>query len=117
MIAFLQVNVGYSLHDFQALKLDAKTVKKRQVEFIDIAMDPVENYVESEDPMKFKSQKTGRGPLEEGWQVRSSYFISIVFQQDEHYVIFEPQVFGVTTLLICGACSYHANQLCVHTSV
>jgi hypothetical protein len=93
VIAFLQVNVGYSLHDFQALKLDAKTVKKRQVEFIDIAMDPVENYVESEDPMKFKSQKTGRGPLEEGWQVRSSYFISIVFQQDEHYVIFEPTSF------------------------
>nr|XP_024396361.1 phosphatidylinositol transfer protein 2-like isoform X1 [Physcomitrium patens]XP_024396362.1 phosphatidylinositol transfer protein 2-like isoform X1 [Physcomitrium patens]XP_024396364.1 phosphatidylinositol transfer protein 2-like isoform X1 [Physcomitrium patens]PNR39831.1 hypothetical protein PHYPA_020111 [Physcomitrium patens] len=51
-----------------ALNLDAKTVKKRQVEFIDIAMDPVENYVESEDPLKFKSQKTGRGPLQEGWQ-------------------------------------------------
>ncbi|KAG0567036.1 hypothetical protein KC19_7G105400 [Ceratodon purpureus] len=51
-----------------ALNLDAKTVKKRQVEFIDIAMDPVENYVESEDPLKFKSEKTGRGPLQEGWQ-------------------------------------------------
>jgi len=46
-----------------ALKLDAKTVKKRQVEFIDIAMDPVENYVESEDPMKFKSQKNWKGSL------------------------------------------------------
>ncbi|XP_073392189.1 uncharacterized protein [Physcomitrium patens] len=51
-----------------ALGLDPKIVKKRQVEFIDIAMDPVENYVESEDPMMFKSQKTGRGPLKEGWQ-------------------------------------------------
>lgn len=51
-----------------ALNLDAKTIKKRQVEYIDIAMDPVENYVESEDPMKFKSEKTGRGPLQEGWQ-------------------------------------------------
>lgn len=58
-----------SLEDLQALALDAKTIKKRQVEFIDIAMDPVENYVEAEDPMKFKSAKTGRGPLQEGWQV------------------------------------------------
>lgn len=56
------------------------------MEFIDIAMDPVENYVESEDPLKFKSQKTGRGPLEEGWQVESSYLISMYFQQDECYV-------------------------------
>ncbi|KAG0602401.1 hypothetical protein M758_10G011800 [Ceratodon purpureus] len=51
-----------------ALSLDAKTIKKRQVEFIDIAMDPVENYSETEYPMKFKSEKTGRGPLQEGWQ-------------------------------------------------
>lgn len=58
------------LGTLQALSLDAKTIKKRQVEFIDIAMDPVENYVEAEDPMKFKSTKTGRGPLQEGWQVR-----------------------------------------------
>lgn len=58
------------LHEnLQALELDAKTIKKRQVEFIDIAMDPVENYAEHEDPMKFKSVKTGRGPLQEGWQV------------------------------------------------
>ncbi|KAG0558217.1 hypothetical protein KC19_10G012700 [Ceratodon purpureus] len=51
-----------------ALSLDAKTIKKRQVEFIDIAMDRVENYSETEYPMKFKSEKTGRGPLQEGWQ-------------------------------------------------
>jgi hypothetical protein len=55
----------------QALKLDSKMIKKRQVEFIDIAMDPVETYVEDEDPTKFTSQKTGRGPLEEGWQVQA----------------------------------------------
>ncbi len=55
----------------QALNLDSKMIKKRQVEFIDIAMDPVETYVEDEDPTKFKSQKTGRGPLEEGWQVQA----------------------------------------------
>lgn len=56
-------------YGWQALNLDSKTVKKRQVEFIDIAMDPVENYVEEEDPLNFRSKKTGRGPLEEGWQV------------------------------------------------
>ncbi|KAL3675244.1 hypothetical protein R1sor_025192 [Riccia sorocarpa] len=51
-----------------ALKLDPKTLKKRQVEYIDIATDPVENYVEEEDPTKFKSKRTGIGPLTEGWQ-------------------------------------------------
>ncbi|CAM6084754.1 unnamed protein product [Calypogeia fissa] len=50
-----------------ALGLDAKTLKKRQVEFIDIGLDPVEVYVEDEDPAKFKSKRTGRGPLLEGW--------------------------------------------------
>ncbi|BBN19116.1 hypothetical protein MPTK1_8g08010 [Marchantia polymorpha subsp. ruderalis] len=50
-----------------ALGLDPKTLKKRQVEYIDIATDQVENYVEDEDPTKFKSQRTGRGPLQEGW--------------------------------------------------
>ncbi|KAG6550194.1 hypothetical protein Mapa_008153 [Marchantia paleacea] len=50
-----------------ALNLDPKTVKKRQVEYIDIAMDQVENYVEEEDPSLFSSKKTGRGPLKEGW--------------------------------------------------
>lgn len=51
-----------------ALDLDSKTLKKRIVDFIDIAMDPVENYVEEEDPSKFRSTKTARGPLLEGWQ-------------------------------------------------
>ncbi|CAM6091873.1 unnamed protein product [Calypogeia fissa] len=50
-----------------ALNMDPKTLKKRQVEFIDIAMDQVENYVAEEDPTLFKSEKTGRGPLKEGW--------------------------------------------------
>ncbi|KAG6557712.1 hypothetical protein Mapa_000477 [Marchantia paleacea] len=51
-----------------ALNLDPKTLKKRQVEYIDIAMDQPERYVEEEDPTLFASKKTGRGPLREGWQ-------------------------------------------------
>jgi hypothetical protein len=50
-----------------ALNMDAKTLKKRQVEYIDIAMDQPDNYVAEEDPTIFKSKKTGRGPLQEGW--------------------------------------------------
>jgi len=36
---------------------------------VDIAFDPIDPsvYKESEDPKKFKSEKTGRGPLGEGW--------------------------------------------------
>jgi len=40
------------------------------VKWLDIGLDPVaaQDYKEEEDPSKFKSQKTGRGPLEKGWQ-------------------------------------------------
>lgn len=40
-------------------------LRQREVVFIDIANDPVaqSDYKEDEDPTKFKSTKTGRGPL------------------------------------------------------
>lgn len=40
-------------------------LKQREVVFIDIANDPVapSDYKEDEDPTKFKSVKTDRGPL------------------------------------------------------
>ncbi|KFV83450.1 Cytoplasmic phosphatidylinositol transfer protein 1, partial [Struthio camelus australis] len=43
---------------------------EREVCFIDIASDdiPERYYKESEDPKYFKSQKTGRGHLKEGWR-------------------------------------------------
>eukprot|EP00850_Spirogloea_muscicola_P013329 SM000090S24291 [mRNA] locus=s90:96990:100534:+ [translate_table: standard] len=50
-----------------ALNMDADHLKMRQVEIIDIAMDPVDKYIPEEDPSKFKSKKNGRGPLMEGW--------------------------------------------------
>ncbi|CAF3878448.1 unnamed protein product, partial [Rotaria magnacalcarata] len=42
----------------------------RKLEFLDIAIEPVPayKYKESEDPCKFKSQKTGRGPLMPSWR-------------------------------------------------
>jgi len=41
----------------------------RKVEHLDIAIEPVPDhkYKESEDPCKFKSAKTGRGPLMPNW--------------------------------------------------
>ncbi|KAL3691814.1 hypothetical protein R1sor_005465 [Riccia sorocarpa] len=58
-----------------ALNLDPKSLKKRQVEYIDIAMDQPERYVEEEDPTLFKSTRTGRGPLCEGWQKECEPFM------------------------------------------
>ena len=39
---------------------------------VDIAYDPIPEYKYKgeEDLTKFKSKKTGRGPLQEGWKVR-----------------------------------------------
>ncbi|XP_033115448.1 phosphatidylinositol transfer protein alpha isoform-like isoform X1 [Anneissia japonica] len=51
-------------------KLSPEELATRTVEHIDIAMDPIEerDYKVEEDPTKFHSEKTGRGPLGEGWQ-------------------------------------------------
>lgn len=48
-------------------------LEQREVDFIDIAYDEIKphHYKEAEDPKFFKSEKTGRGPLIEGW--RDSY--------------------------------------------
>lgn len=50
--------------------LDQKELSKREIVNIDIANDPVSSgdYKEDEDPAKFKSEKTGRGPLTKSWQ-------------------------------------------------
>ncbi|MPC30520.1 Cytoplasmic phosphatidylinositol transfer protein 1 [Portunus trituberculatus] len=44
-------------------------LKKRTVDRVDILTDPVDekHYKEEEDPSVFRSEKTGRGPLEKGW--------------------------------------------------
>lgn len=55
----------YNVHELTPEKL-----KIREVVMIDIAQDPVANsdYKPTEDPSKFHSNKSGRGPLIGKWQ-------------------------------------------------
>jgi hypothetical protein len=50
-------------------ELPPEKLKNREVVHIDIANDPVTtaDYKPDEDPTKFKSEKTGRGPLTGQW--------------------------------------------------
>ncbi|XP_026327190.1 cytoplasmic phosphatidylinositol transfer protein 1 [Hyposmocoma kahamanoa] len=52
------------------LGLTPEELETREVDFIDIAYDEIKphHYKEAEDPKFFKSEKTGRGPLVEGWR-------------------------------------------------
>ncbi|XP_026761738.1 cytoplasmic phosphatidylinositol transfer protein 1 [Galleria mellonella] len=52
------------------LGLTPEELEQRKVDFLDIAYDEIKphHYKESEDPKFFKSEKTGRGPLVEGWR-------------------------------------------------
>lgn len=56
-------------------ELPEDKLKQREVIHIDIANDPIiaSDYKEAEDPKKFKSQKTGRGPLVEAdWMKKAN---------------------------------------------
>ena len=50
--------------------LPPDVLKKRKIVYIDIVNDPIspKDYKESEDPTKFVSKKTGRGPLGSNWK-------------------------------------------------
>jgi len=52
------------------LNLDEESLERREVEFVDIAYDeyPEKYYKPQEDPTKFVSQKSGRGPLQPNWR-------------------------------------------------
>ncbi|KAM3965196.1 LOW QUALITY PROTEIN: cytoplasmic phosphatidylinositol transfer protein 1 [Aphomia sociella] len=52
------------------LGLTPEELEQRKVDFLDIAYDEIKphHYKEAEDPKFFKSEKTGRGPLVEGWR-------------------------------------------------
>eukprot|EP00695_Tsukubamonas_globosa_P000893 TRINITY_DN1832_c0_g1_i1.p1 TRINITY_DN1832_c0_g1~~TRINITY_DN1832_c0_g1_i1.p1 ORF type:complete len:280 (-),score=104.37 TRINITY_DN1832_c0_g1_i1:169-1008(-) len=55
--------------------LDDAKLKLREVDNIDIAFDAIDpkQYNAAEDPQLYKSEKTGRGPLnEKGWQTKVS---------------------------------------------
>nr|QDR50954.1 retinal degeneration B beta [Heliconius melpomene] len=52
------------------LGLTQEELEQRDVDFLDIAFDEIKphHYKEAEDPKLFKSEKSGRGPLTEGWR-------------------------------------------------
>lgn len=52
------------------LGLTQEELEQREVDFLDIAYDEIKphHYKEAEDPKFFKSVKTERGPLVEGWR-------------------------------------------------
>ena len=62
---------------FKCHKLSADELAARKLEYLDIATEriPDYKYKESEDPCKFQSEKTGRGPLTPNWRVRSFTFV------------------------------------------
>lgn len=55
------------------LCLEEEELKQREVDYIDILTDPVDEdqYKEEEDLSLFKSEKTDRGPLQEGWREKT----------------------------------------------
>ncbi|XP_033630744.1 cytoplasmic phosphatidylinositol transfer protein 1-like [Asterias rubens] len=55
------------------LSLSEEELKERQVLHLDIAYDdiPEKYFKEEEDLTKFRSKKTGRGPLQPGWREQS----------------------------------------------
>ncbi|KAI0215417.1 Phosphatidylinositol transfer protein alpha [Lamellibrachia satsuma] len=57
-----------------AHKLSSDLLKKREVVMIDIANDSIEpqDYKPDQDPTKYKSQKTERGPLVGSWMGKVS---------------------------------------------
>ena len=56
---------------WQVHRLTPEELKKREIIYIDIANDKVSSgdYKPEEDPTKFRSEKSGRGPLQGKWRV------------------------------------------------
>jgi len=64
------MHVGNSRGETEnALNLSQDVLVKREVVPIDIVNDPLDNkyYKEDQDPTKYQSKKTGRGPLKDKW--------------------------------------------------
>ncbi|KAL7635918.1 UNVERIFIED_CONTAM: hypothetical protein RMT77_013735 [Armadillidium vulgare] len=56
-------------HQENVFHLNSSELKQREVDLIDIVKDQLygADYIEDEDPTRYMSQKTGRGPLGEEW--------------------------------------------------
>jgi len=58
-----------------ALNVDEKTLKKRVVDFVKVAEDPLPDpkaYTKDRDPTLFTSEKCDRGPFAQGWESNHS---------------------------------------------
>lgn len=76
------------------LNINEDELKQRTVDHVDILTDPVDerHYKKEEDPSAFKSMKTGRGPLKDGWRERSDIIMCSYKLVDVSF-----QVFGLQT--------------------
>ncbi|XP_071529989.1 protein retinal degeneration B isoform X1 [Panulirus ornatus] len=56
-------------HQENVFNLSKSEMKQREIDLIDVVKDQLygADYVEEEDPRKYKSQKTNRGPLGDNW--------------------------------------------------
>lgn len=72
-------------------ELPPEKLKNREVVHIDIANDPVTtaDYKPDEDPTKFKSEKTGRGPLTGQWVDKVQVVGSFCFRFNITVMIFK----------------------------
>lgn len=69
---FLIISIIYDYYYyFKCHHLSSEELAVRKLEYLDISTEriPDYKYKESEDPCKFKSTKTGRGPLTSNWKV------------------------------------------------
>ncbi|XP_044748512.1 protein retinal degeneration B isoform X1 [Coccinella septempunctata] len=69
---FLEIETYYfsdNGHQDNVFKLNGSDLRNRIVDVIDVVKDQLYggDYVKDEDPSFFKSEKTGRGPLNENW--------------------------------------------------
>ncbi|XP_065181539.1 phosphatidylinositol transfer protein beta isoform-like [Sycon ciliatum] len=86
--------------------LDKDKLKQREVVLIDIGNDPIDpaSYKEDEDPTKFKSEKTGRGPLTGKWQESASPVMTCY-----KLVSFEFKWFGLQTFMERKGIEFNKN--------
>lgn len=71
------------------LGLEEEKLNRREVDYIDILTDPVDDeYIEEEDLSLFKSEKTGRGPLQEGWREKTETIMCCYKVIDVSFLVF-----------------------------
>eukprot|EP00057_Strongylocentrotus_purpuratus_P008828 XP_011663302.1 PREDICTED: phosphatidylinositol transfer protein alpha isoform [Strongylocentrotus purpuratus] len=90
--------ITFCLAPLQVHNLNDEELNAREVVYIDIVNDAIksQDYKESEDPSKFHSEKTGRGPLQPNWKIQQ--------QEKRLFTLFHRQVF-------CWLDKYHGMTM------